>query len=232
MNEYSKKFLRTHLVEIIMSIPKTIYFNFKVLPVRQAIKLPYVVSFRVKLSGINRKNFLTNAKKLSTGSMRIGFGDSITSRRESPKSLLCVKCGGMIQVGKNLGLSQGCVICVNNAKLVIGNKFRCNYSTTIDCSDTDIEIGNNVVFGWNVTIKNSDGHYVLENGKDSIISKKIVIKDHVWICAYSTLLKGTCIQNNSVVAYGALVTNTIDREGVLYGGVPAKIIKENINWKE
>ena len=29
MNQYSKKFLKTHLVEIIMSIPKTIYFNFK-----------------------------------------------------------------------------------------------------------------------------------------------------------------------------------------------------------
>ena len=43
MNQYSKKFLKTHLVEIIMSIPKTIYFNFKVLPVSQAIKFPYIL---------------------------------------------------------------------------------------------------------------------------------------------------------------------------------------------
>lgn len=55
--------------------------------------------------------------------------------------------GGKIQVGKNLGLSQGCVICVNNAKLILGDKFRCNYSTTIDCSDADIEIGDDVVLG-------------------------------------------------------------------------------------
>jgi len=140
--------------------------------------------------------------------------------------------GGVIQVGKDLGLSQGCVICANNAKLILGDKFRCNYSTTIDCSDADIKIGNNVVLGWNVTIKNNDGHYVVENGKDSIISKKIIIKDHVWVCAYATLLKGVCIQKNSVVAYGALLTNTIDKENVLYGGVPAKKIKENINWRE
>ena len=86
--------------------------------------------------------------------------------------------------------------------------------------------------GWNVTIKNNDGHYVVENGKDSIISKKIIIKDHVWVCAYATLLKGVCIQKNSVVAYGALLTNTIDKENVLYGGVPAKIIKEKITWRE
>ena len=80
--------------------------------------------------------------------------------------------------------------------------------------------------GWNVTIKNNDGHYVVENGKDSIISKKIIIKDHVWVCAYATVLKGVCIKKNSVVAYGALLTN------VLYGGVPAKMIKENISWRE
>lgn len=53
MNQYSKRFLKTHLIEIIMSIPKTIYFNFKVLPVTQAIRLPYIVSYHVKLSGIN-----------------------------------------------------------------------------------------------------------------------------------------------------------------------------------
>ena len=72
---------------------KTIYFNFKVLPVKQALRLPYIVSYHVKLSGINRKTFLTKDNDLSTCSMRIGFGDSITSRRESPKSLLCVERG-------------------------------------------------------------------------------------------------------------------------------------------
>lgn len=121
---------------------------------------------------------------------------------------------------------------IKNARLILGDKFRCNYSTTIDCSDADIKIGNNVVLGWNVTIKNNDGHYVVENGKDSIISKKIIIKDHVWVCAYATVLKGVCIKKNSVVAYGALLTNTIDKENVLYGGVPAKMIKENISWRE
>ena len=68
--------------------------------------------------------------------------------------------------------------------------------------------------------------------KIPLFQKKIVIKDHVWVCAYSTLLKGTLIQKNSVFAYGALVKNTIDRENVLYGGVPAKMIKENISWRE
>ena len=89
MNQYSKKFLKTHLVEIIMSIPKTIYFNFKVLPVSQAIKFPYIVSYHVKLSGINRKTFLTNDKDLSTCSTQSKLlGDSLLDVIESPKPIL------------------------------------------------------------------------------------------------------------------------------------------------
>lgn len=121
---------------------------------------------------------------------------------------------------------------MNNATLALGDKFRCNYSTTIDCSDSNIEIGDNVVLGWNTTIKNNDGHYIIENGKDSTISKKIIIEDHVWLCANSTVLKGTCVKKDSVLAYGALLTKTIDQENILYGGIPAKMIKNNINWRE
>lgn len=232
MNQYTKFFLKTHFIELILSIPKTVYFNFKVLPIKNAIKLPYIVSYHVRLRGVNKKTFLTMTDNLTTFSMRIGFGDSVTARRESSRSLICIESGGVVKVGKNLGLSQGCVLYVNNATLALGDKFRCNYSTTIDCSDSNIEIGDNVVLGWNTTIKNNDGHYIIENGRDSIISKKIIIEDHVWLCANSTVLKGTCIKKDSVLAYGALLTKTIDQENILYGGVPARMIKNNINWRE
>lgn len=232
MTEYSKKFIKTHILEIIFSIPKTIYFNFKVLPFKYAIKFPYIISYHVKLIGVNRNNFLTLGKNLSTFSMRIGFGDSITSRRESPKGLICIENDGQIQVGEKLGMSQGCIIYANNAKVIIGNNFRCNYSTTIDCTDKNIEIGNNVVIGWNVTIKNSDGHYILEKKVKKSNSNKIVIENHIWVCANATLLKGIHIKNNSVIAYGSILTKTVNNENVLYAGIPAKAIKNDICWEE
>lgn len=232
MNDYTKKFIKEHFFEIIFSIPKTIFFNFKVLPICQAIKFPYIVSYHIKLHGVNRKTFISKDKKMRTASMRIGFGDSITSRRESPRGVLNIEEGGLIVVGNELGLSQGCVLSVKNAKITLGNHFRCNYSTTIDCAGEDIEIGDDVVFGWNVVLKNNDGHYVIENGEESVLSKKIVIHDHVWVCAFSTILKGTTLMNDSVVAYGSLLTKTIDKANVLYGGIPAKVVKENINWSE
>lgn len=45
-------------------------------------------------------------------------------------------------------------------------------------------------------------------------------------------IKGNMCQKDSVLAYGALLTKTIDQENILYGGVPAKMIKNNINWRE
>lgn len=51
MNEYTKHFIRENIVKILLSIPKAVIFNFKVLPVKSAIKMPFIVSYNVKLGG-------------------------------------------------------------------------------------------------------------------------------------------------------------------------------------
>lgn len=232
MGEYAKTFIKSHFCDLLLSVPKTVYFNFKVLPIKSAIKFPFVVSKDVKLQGVNRNSFIVNADKLPTASMRIGFGESLNARRESKRGLISIGKNGKIIVGKDLGLSQGCILIANEACITLGNHFRCSYSTTIDCYGEDISIGDDVVCGWNVTIRNGDGHRVVVDGESHKSTKKISIGNHVWLCANATVLKGTNVGNNSVVAYGSLLTKTEDKENVLYGGTPAKVIRHNINWEE
>ena len=234
MGSYAVSFLKSHLFEIILSIPKTVYFNFRVLPFRKAIRMPFIVSKNIKLEGVNRDTFVVNEThgSLATASMRIGFGESKNARRESSKGLISIGKNGKIVVGSGLGLSQGCVLIANEARLTLGDNFRCNYSTTIDCYGEDITIGNDVVCGWNVTIRNGDGHRIIYNGNANPLSKTIYIDNHVWICANATVLKGTHILSDSIVAYGSLLTKTIDKERVLYGGVPAKVLREGVSWEE
>lgn len=232
MNEYTKRFLKENFLEILLSIPKTVAFNFKVLPFKSALKMPFVVSYHVNWGGVNSKNFIVKKDNLSTASMRIGFGDSATSRRESKKSLIQISNGGKIILKGTVGLSQGVILIANHATLTLGNHFRCNYSTTIDCSNEDITFGDEVVCGWNVTIKNSDGHTIIKNGTEGKMSASIQIGNHVWLCAHSCVLKGVSIGDNCVVAYGSLLTKATNERGVLYGGVPARLIQRNINWKE
>ena len=57
----------------IISLPKTIYFNFKYLPVRQAIKLPIFVSYNTFL-GKTKGNIKINSC-ITTSMINIGFGE-------------------------------------------------------------------------------------------------------------------------------------------------------------
>lgn len=131
-----------------------------------------------------------------------------------------------------VGLSQGIVLLANNASLVLGDRFRCNYSTTIDCTDDNIVFGNDVVLGWNVTVKNNDGHTVTQSGRQKKKTAPVYIGNHVWLCAYSTILKGVKVGNHCVVAYGSLLTKAESEDHILYAGVPAKQIRKEINWIE
>lgn len=232
MNDYTKHFIKENIIEIFLSIPKTILFNFKVLPLKNAIKMPFIVSYHVRMGGVTRDSFIVEKKNLSTASMRIGFGDSANGRRESKKSLIRIINGGKIILKGTVGISQGVVLLANNATLVLGERFRCNYSTTLDCTDEDIVFDSDVVLGWNVTVKNNDGHTVTQNEKQKKKAAPIYIGKHVWLCAYSTILKGVNVGNHCVVAYGSLLTKADSKEHILYAGVPAKPIRKDINWIE
>lgn len=225
-------FLLNNAMELLLSIPKTVYFNFRVLPVKYAIKFPFVVSHHIKLKGVNKNSFICGITPLRTASMRIGFGASPVGIKSSKKGLICITNGGKIIVSTCLGISQGCLLIVDNCTLKIGNSFRSNYSMTVDCANSDVTIGNGVVLGWNVTIRNDDGHYMVKNGKQTEKHKPVVIGDNVWLCANSTVLKGTQIGQGSVLAYGSLLTKTVEKEHVCYAGFPAKVIHENVSWLE
>lgn len=232
MNSYTKQFIKKHILEIVLSIPKTVYFNFKILRWKDACKFPFAVSHYIKLEGVSKKNFIVESKSLTPFSMRIGFGDSASGIRESKKGLIQIGRRGIIRIKGTVGLSQGVVLVSNEGIIELGENFRCNYSTTIDSSQANIIIGKNVVCGWHVTIKNNDGHFIVEKGTMKQQSGDIIIGDHVWLCAESTVLKNVTIDNDSVVAYACVVTKGSGLKGNLYAGQPAKIVRKDINWIE
>lgn len=52
----------------------------------------------------------------------------------------------------------------------------------------------------------------------------VYIRDNVWIAAQAAVLKGVTIGENSVIGFGAVVTNNID-SNVVAAGNPAKAVK-------
>ena len=101
-----------------------------------------------------------------------------------------------------------------------------NENVQITCGDT-IEIGKDCAIGRDVVIRSYDGHTIEQEGYR--ISEPIVIEDHVWIGQGALILKGVHIGKGAIIAAGAVVAKDVPAHAVV-GGVPAKVIKENIKW--
>jgi maltose O-acetyltransferase len=112
------------------------------------------------------------------------------------------------------------------AKIAIGNNTSINNSATIVAEKTAISIGNNVLIGVNCHIYDSDFHSINPNERASGFHdcRKVTIQKNVFIGNNVTILKGSDIGENSVVAAGSIVSGKFPANVVL-GGIPAKIIK-------
>lgn len=115
---------------------------------------------------------------------------------------------------------------VNGGTLTIGQGAS-NVNLTIMCAK-EITIGNGVRIGRNVSIRDYNGAHVIVN--DNYVNHAPVhIEDHVWLCSGCTIMPGVTIGEGSVVATNAVVTKSVPPRS-LVAGVPAKVIKSDIEW--
>lgn len=209
---------------------KTLYFNFKVFNFKDALTLPVFLYGHVQLEGIHRGCIVLH--QVRQGTIIIGggwytemFGSSVRYR-----SFLRIK--GKIICGVNVTINQGAVISVNeNAFIKIGDNVRFNERLTMHSKER-IEIGNNVLIGWNTQIVDSDFHYTVNNGKIKYRTKPVLLNQGVWIANGVSIMKGTNIPAFSVVASNSLVNKDFSDcgESCLIGGLPAKLISNDVKW--
>lgn len=132
-----------------------------------------------------------------------------------------------INVQNTFSIHSGChIIVLKNAKLNLGSGY-INRNVKIRCYQ-EISIGNDVAISENVTIWDSDAHQII--GKENQMTQPVSIGNHVWIGTNVTILKGVTIGDGAIIGAGSVVTKDIPAQ-CLAGGVPAKVIKENIQWK-
>lgn len=97
----------------------------------------------------------------------------------------------------------------------------------------EITIEKNCLISWDVLIMDTDSHEIisLESGCPINFSSSITIKENVWISCRCTILKGTLIGKNNVVAAGSIVSGIYKETNVIYS-TNKKIIKRGISWKK
>jgi acetyltransferase-like isoleucine patch superfamily enzyme/coenzyme F420-reducing hydrogenase beta subunit len=110
-------------------------------------------------------------------------------------------------------------------KLILNGGF-INENVQITAGDV-VEIGSDFTCGRDVVIRSYDGHTIEQEGYK--ISEPIRIGNHVWVGQGATILKGVTIGEGAIIAAGALVTKDVPAHCIV-GGVPAKVIRENVKW--
>lgn len=113
--------------------------------------------------------------------------------------------------------------------ITIGNNVTINYNSILQsCDGAEIRICDNVVMSYGVKLitGNLDMDYIhIKQDKRTHTNGPIKIASNVWIGANVIVLPGVNIPKNTIIAAGSIVTKTLEEEGCLYGGVPAKKIK-------
>lgn len=224
-NSFMKKARK--IIILLLSIPKTIYLNYKCLPFRYAVKLPILVGYTTRIGALSGQVEIGGGYK--PFSIRINWGGT-ESREEGRKGFLQIGSTGKIIFKGKAIIGKGSSVIVDRGVLSIGDNFFCNRNCCISCNDR-IEIGNEAMWGWNVELLDSDNHSVVANGTTKKLKAPISVGDHVWLASYVNVLKGVNIAAGSIVAFRSLVVRDLSKENSIYGGSPAKLINDGISWE-
>ncbi|MBQ5795061.1 MAG: acyltransferase [Kiritimatiellae bacterium] len=119
-----------------------------------------------------------------------------------------------VSIGKNTGFNGNAVIMAYN-------------------SHSRIEIGDECLFGADVTMYQTDGHpiYDLKTGRITNRADTMHIGNHVWTGSRSTYLKNSFVADGSIVGFGSVVTRRFTDSNVVISGNPASCVRTGVSWK-
>jgi acetyltransferase-like isoleucine patch superfamily enzyme len=206
------------------NLMKTIKFNFKMLPFKQAMKLP--VLFYGKTDFRSLKGKVEIKGPLSTAMIRVGIKDEYV---DTSVGNTIWTINGTIVFNGPLKIWRGTYFVVaKNAVLDIGSKTtKLGSNLKIMCFDR-ITIGDCVRIAWECQIYDTSFHYLeLLNNDHEIkpLSKPIVIGNRVWLGNRSTVSKGAVIPDDTIVASSSMVNKDFSQiePYSMLAGCPASV---------
>lgn len=148
-----------------------------------------------------------------------------------PDNVLFIRFRGFLsrpffyKCGKNLGLGRDLTF-YNPSKIILGNDVYIAKGCWFFGYD-QIYVGNETIFGPYVVVVTANHSF--SNGsykRGPVINiKPVIFGNGVWISAHSTILPGANIADGSLIAANSVFGGSTT-SGSVYGGVPARKIKE------
>lgn len=130
--------------------------------------------------------------------------------------------------------------CINNTKFVVRERglitvkddFSMQGGIIQSVDGMPVKIGAHCMFSGDIDINSGDLHPIYDINTKEIInqSKKIIISNNVWLGAHVRIMKGANIASHTVIGNSSLVNKKLEEPYSIYAGIPARKIKDGIDW--
>lgn len=208
----------------------SIWFNFRYLPLKQAIKIPLLINTCVYIRKLKKGQIILLSEQMHFAMSKIGFHKVPALDEKRVHTIINVSGKGKIYIKEDIHIGKGAIIHCENGILTLGSNFAISGSTSIICYKS-ITIGDNVQFSWDTLVIDSDTHSIYAvDGTNINEDRDIYIGNNVWIGCKNTILKGTTINSNCVIGAGSLLCKNYKEGQTIIAGNPAKEIKSIKNW--
>lgn len=215
-----------YLLLILFSAIRSIRFNLECFPLREAIKMPVLLHYKLKLGARGHRNAFRIEAPIRPRMICFGIHKG-SFNLASDNMYLEIGKGGQIITHGSVAFYKGCNITVcEDATLEVGKDCVFNANMLITAA-RKIQLGNEVFVGWNVSIIDGDGHDIIDmqNGKVVNENRPVSIDDRCWLAANTTITKGVHLSHDVVVPNGTTLHKSCDTPYCVFNN---KILKQNI----
>ena len=209
-----------------LSLRKTIFLNFSMLPFKQAIKLPIICTRYTYFYSMPGRIVLTEPAHF--GMIRLGFCDEDMITPKTTRTLLQIE--GKCVMGARVRLGNGVVLRIEpGATLTLGNEVSIGTKAKVICYDS-ISIGRQTQVTCECQLIDTNFHYMIkDDGTVVEPNKEITIGAHCWIGNRSSIMKGTVLPDYTTVASNSLCNKRYDiPQRSIIAGMPAKLVKSGV----
>ena len=230
MNERHRK-KRLDALRYVLATPRSLWYNLRLLPLRQACRMPLLISNRTAVDNLGGKVKI-ECGELHAGMVKIGFstyqgGDYLRDRTR-------LNIRGTVTIQGTCGFGAGSSVEVaEGAQLTLGPDFHLGPRSLLICHKA-MTFGSYNRISWCSTLMDTDQHHLVDaEGNCVNPDREVRFGDNVWVGCHVLVSKGVQLSDNTTVAAGARLAGRYEEPMTVLAGNPAVVVRRGVKreWK-
>lgn len=211
-----------------LALPRSLWWNLRLLPLCQAVRMPILVSHRTRIMGFNGRLRL-DAEHPKMGLVKIGFATFQGSDFQRDRTMLDIY--GTLHIVGYCAIGAGSSIEVSEgATLTLGDDFHLGPRSLIICH-REITFCDHTLTSWNCSFMDTDQHELVDDeGRCVNPDRPIVIGEGCWFGCHSMVTKGVHLADGTTVGAASRLAGRYEEPDTVIAGNPAKVVRRGVHW--